>query len=133
MVELESQGNADNCQPPGIARFKPRYWAETKRSSAGRNGRRAREDEATATLQRHFVKAETEQNHETQSARSPTHGPGCPIRAAAGRPDGDEAVEARAGFAIMVLVLIVAVGLIAAMFVTNTRYDGSSPVPVSER
>jgi len=41
--------------------------------------------------------------------------------------------QARTGFAIMILVLLVAVGLIAAMFVTTPRYDGSSPVPVSER
>jgi hypothetical protein len=50
-----------------------------------------------------------------------------------GDPTATKPSQARAGFAIMVLVLIVAVGLIAAMFVTNTRYDGSSPVPVSER
>ena len=41
--------------------------------------------------------------------------------------------QARLGFAIMAVVLVVAVGLLAAMFVNNPRYDGNSPVPVSEQ
>ena len=41
--------------------------------------------------------------------------------------------QARSGFAIMILVLVVAVGLLAAMFANNPRYDGNSPVPVSEQ
>jgi len=40
--------------------------------------------------------------------------------------------QARAGFVIMVVVLVVAVGLITTMFLNNSRYDGNSPVPVSE-
>lgn len=50
-----------------------------------------------------------------------------------GDPPPTKPSQARAGFAIMILVLLVAVGLLAAMFVANPRYDGSSPVPVSER
>jgi hypothetical protein len=50
-----------------------------------------------------------------------------------GDPTATTPSQARAGFGFMILVLLAAVGLIAAMFVANTRYDGSSPVPVSER
>jgi hypothetical protein len=50
-----------------------------------------------------------------------------------GDPPATRPAQARAGFAIMVLVLVVAVGLIAAMFFNNSRYDGNSPVPVSEQ
>jgi ABC-type Fe3+ transport system permease subunit len=50
-----------------------------------------------------------------------------------GDPRATTPTQARAGFAIMVLVLIVAIGLIAAMFVNNPRYDGNSSVPVSEQ
>ena len=32
----------------------------------------------------------------------------------------------------MILVLFVAIGLIAAMFANNARYDGNSPIPVRE-
>ena len=50
-----------------------------------------------------------------------------------GEPRATRPWQARAGFGIMVLVLIVAVGLIAAMFINTARYAGNSPVPVSEQ
>jgi hypothetical protein len=49
-----------------------------------------------------------------------------------GDPPATKPAQARTGLAIMVLVLLVAAGLIGAMFNNNTRYDGNSPVPVSE-
>jgi hypothetical protein len=50
-----------------------------------------------------------------------------------GDPQATTPSQARSGFAIMVLVLVVAVGLLGAMFANNPRYDGNSPVPVSEQ
>ena len=50
-----------------------------------------------------------------------------------GDPGATTPSQARLGFAIMAVVLVVAVGLLAAMFVNNPRYDGNSSVPVSEQ
>ena len=50
-----------------------------------------------------------------------------------GDPRATTPSQARLGFAIMAVVLVIAVGLLAAMFVNNPRYDGNSPVPVSEQ
>jgi hypothetical protein len=50
-----------------------------------------------------------------------------------GDPQATQPAQARAGFAIMIVVLGIAVALLAVMFVNNPRYDGNSPVPVSEQ
>ena len=84
-------------------------------------------------LDRHSVQVETEHIMESSHERRRRMERLAESERRPGDPQATTPSQARAGFAIMVLVLLVAVGLIAAMFVVNTRYDGSSPVPVNER
>ena len=59
--------------------------------------------------------------HEAESERRP------------GDPTAAKPRDARRMGFIIVAALLVGLGAIVAMFVNNSRYDGSSPIPVSER
>jgi uncharacterized membrane protein len=50
-----------------------------------------------------------------------------------GDPTETRPRDARRVAMILSIALLVAVAALAVMFVNNARYDGTSPVPVSER
>jgi hypothetical protein len=88
---------------------------------------------ATTTLGGHSFQQWPEQNMETRWERRFSRKRLAESQRRPGDPRATTPSQARLGFAIMAVVLVIAVGLLAAMFVNNPRYDGNSPVPVSEQ
>lgn len=50
-----------------------------------------------------------------------------------GDPGPSKPPQARRTLAGLAVALVLAIGLLAVMWINNTRYDGSSPVPTAEQ
>jgi hypothetical protein len=108
-------------------------YAAYRQESPGEVRRHTNEVLSNHDTRRTFLSKVPEQNMETRRERRLSRKRLAESQRRPVDPRATTPSQARLGFAIMAVVLVVAVGLLAAMFVNNPRYDGNSPVPVSEQ